>query len=176
MSGPVAAIDCGTNTIKLLIGELPGVAEREMRLVRLGQGVDRTGRLADEALERTFAAIDEYAALIAAHQVPPGRIRFCATSATRDAANGEVFAAGVRRRLGVAPEVISGAEEAPHDVVNEQLKGMEVQIPPEHAWLDKEGHLRTENRTKWWCNARSSHGEFLFDCPDGLKEVQLDPE
>jgi exopolyphosphatase / guanosine-5'-triphosphate,3'-diphosphate pyrophosphatase len=112
VSGPVAAIDCGTNTIKLLIGELPGVAEREMRLVRLGQGVDRTGRLADEALERTFAAIDEYAALIAAHRVPPERIRFCATSATRDAANGDVFAAGVRQRLGVAPEVISGAEEA----------------------------------------------------------------
>ena len=112
MSGPVAAIDCGTNTIKLLIGELPDVAVREMRMVRLGQGVDRTGRLADEALERTFAAIDEYAALIAAHGVPPERIRFCATSATRDAANGDVFAAGVRQRLGVAPEVISGAEEA----------------------------------------------------------------
>ena len=79
-------------------------------MVRLGQGVDRTGRLADEALERTFAAIDEYAALIAAHDV--ARIRFCATSATRDAANAEVFAAGVEARLGVAPEVISGAEEA----------------------------------------------------------------
>ena len=112
MSGPVAAIDCGTNTIKLLIGELPGVAEREMRLVRLGQDVDRTGRLADEALERTFAAVDEYAALIAAHGVPAERIRFCATSASRDAANGDVFAAGVRDRLGVAPEVITGAAEA----------------------------------------------------------------
>ena len=112
MSGPIAAIDCGTNTIKLLIGELPDVAVRELRLVRLGQDVDRTGRLADEALERTFAAVDEYAALIAAHGVPAERIRFCATSASRDAANGDVFAAGVRDRLGVAPEVITGAAEA----------------------------------------------------------------
>jgi exopolyphosphatase / guanosine-5'-triphosphate,3'-diphosphate pyrophosphatase len=112
VSGAIAAIDCGTNTIKLLIGELPDVAVREMRIVRLGQGVDRTGRLADQALERTFAAIDEYAALIDAHRVPPDRIRFCATSASRDAVNGDVFAAGVRKRLGVSPEVISGDEEA----------------------------------------------------------------
>jgi exopolyphosphatase/guanosine-5'-triphosphate,3'-diphosphate pyrophosphatase len=106
----VAAVDCGTNTIKLLIGDLPDVAVREMRMVRLGQGVDATGRLADEALERTFAALDEYAALIEAHGVE--RIRFCATSATRDAANAEVFVAGVRSRLGVEPEVVSGDEEA----------------------------------------------------------------
>jgi exopolyphosphatase/guanosine-5'-triphosphate,3'-diphosphate pyrophosphatase len=106
----VAAIDCGTNTIKLLIGDLPDVAVREMRIVRLGQGVDATGRLADEALERTFAAIDEYAGLIAAHEV--GRIRFCATSASRDAANADEFVAGVRARLGVDPEVVSGDEEA----------------------------------------------------------------
>ena len=81
----VAAIDCGTNTIKLLIGDLPDVAVRETRIVRLGQDVDRTGRLADEALARTFAAIDEYAALIREHGVDVDRIRFCATSATRDA-------------------------------------------------------------------------------------------
>jgi exopolyphosphatase / guanosine-5'-triphosphate,3'-diphosphate pyrophosphatase len=112
VSGPVAAIDCGTNTIKLLIGDLPDVAVRESRLVRLGQDVDRTGRLSDEALARTFAAIDEYAALVAAHAVPHDRIRFCATSASRDAGNGDVFAAGVRERLGVVPEVISGVEEA----------------------------------------------------------------
>jgi exopolyphosphatase/guanosine-5'-triphosphate,3'-diphosphate pyrophosphatase len=79
-------------------------------MVRLGQGVDRTGRLADEALARAFAAVDEYAALIAAHDVD--RIRFCATSATRDAANAEVFAAGVEARLGVRPEVVTGEEEA----------------------------------------------------------------
>lgn len=110
MSEPVAAIDCGTNTIKLLVGALPDVVVRESRMVRLGQGVDATGRLAPEALERAFAAIDEYAALIAEHGVR--RIRFCATSATRDAANADVFTAGVRERLGVVPEVLSGAEEA----------------------------------------------------------------
>jgi exopolyphosphatase/guanosine-5'-triphosphate,3'-diphosphate pyrophosphatase len=110
MSGRVTAIDCGTNTIKLLIGDLPEVAVRETRMVRLGQGVDRTGRLADEALERAFAAIDEYAVLIEEHGA--GRIRFCATSATRDAANAEEFSDGVHARLGVRPEVLSGAEEA----------------------------------------------------------------
>jgi len=117
MSGPVAAIDCGTNTIKLLVGTLsdsPGldVAVREMRMVRLGQDLDRTGRIADEALVRAFAAIDEYADLIRAHDVPADSIRFCATSATRDATNAAEFVAGVRERLGVDPEVVTGAEEA----------------------------------------------------------------
>ena len=107
----VAAIDCGTNTIKLLVLDADGAdLEREMRIVRLGQGVDRTGRLAEEALERTFAAVEEYAALIARHEVD--RVRFCATSATRDAANAADFAAGVQARLGVAPEVVTGDEEA----------------------------------------------------------------
>lgn len=109
---PVAAIDCGTNTIKLLVGTLPAVAVRETRMVRLGQGVDATGRLADEALERAFRVIEGYAALVAAQGVTPDRIRFCATSATRDAANGDVFADGVEQRLGVRPEVVSGEEEA----------------------------------------------------------------
>ncbi|MCL2542369.1 MAG: Ppx/GppA family phosphatase [Nocardioidaceae bacterium] len=106
----VAAIDCGTNTIKLLIGTLPEVAVRESRMVRLGQGVDATGRLAPEALERVFAAIDEYAVLI--RDAGASRIRFCATSATRDASNAAEFAAGVRARLGVDPEVLTGEEEA----------------------------------------------------------------
>ena len=106
----VAAIDCGTNTIKLLIGDLPEVAVRESRMVRLGQGVDATGRLAPEALERAFAAIDEYADLITAHGAE--RVRFCATSATRDAANAAEFTAGVHSRLGIDPEVLSGEEEA----------------------------------------------------------------
>ncbi len=109
-SKPVAAIDCGTNTIKLLIGKLPDVALRESRMVRLGQGVDRTGRLAPDALERAFAAIDEYAELIADHGVE--RVRFCATSATRDSENAAEFTAGVRARLGIDPEVLSGDEEA----------------------------------------------------------------
>ena len=106
----IAAIDCGTNTLKLLIGDLPDVAVRETRMVRLGQGVDRSGQISEEALGRAFAAVDEYAALIREHDV--SRIRFCATSATRDATNGDVFAAGVRERLGVSPEVLTGDEEA----------------------------------------------------------------
>ena len=81
-------------------------------MVRLGQGVDATGRLAEEALERAFAALDEYAALVTDHGVAPERIRFCATSATRDAANAAVFREGVLTRLGVEPEVLSGDEEA----------------------------------------------------------------
>lgn len=115
----VAAVDCGTNTIKLMIATLSAegadVHVRTSRMVRLGQGVDSTGRLADEAMERTFAAIDEYAALIrqsADEGRPVDRIRFCATSATRDASNGDVFAAGVRERLGIDPEVVAGQEEA----------------------------------------------------------------
>src|SRR5512139_1316939 len=112
----VAAVDCGTNTIKLLVADLDAGAGtehelvREMRMVRLGQGVDRTGRLADEALERAFAAIDEYSAIVARYDVEA--IRFCATSAARDASNGAEFAAGVEARLGVHPEVVTGAEEA----------------------------------------------------------------
>ena len=108
----VAAVDCGTNTIKLLIGDLPDVDVREMRMVRLGQDLDRTGRIADEALVRAFAAIDEYAAMIRDHGVPPERVRFVATSASRDASNADVFVAGVRERLGVEPEVVSGDVEA----------------------------------------------------------------
>ncbi len=107
---PVAAVDCGTNTVKLLVGTLPEVVVRESRVVRLGQGVDASGELSDEALSRTFAALEEYATLIGEHDV--SRLRFCATSATRDAANAEVFAAGVEERLGVRPEVLSGLEEA----------------------------------------------------------------
>jgi exopolyphosphatase / guanosine-5'-triphosphate,3'-diphosphate pyrophosphatase len=110
MAETVAAFDCGTNTIKLLIGALPEVAVRETRIVRLGQGVDATGRLADDALERAFAALDDYAVLVREHGAT--RIRFCATSATRDAENAAVFVEGVRVRLGVTPEVLSGAEEA----------------------------------------------------------------
>lgn len=112
----VAAVDCGTNTVKLLVADLdPETGEeaelvRESRMVRLGQGVDETGRLSDEALERLFAAVDAYAAVVVEHEVET--VRFCATSAARDASNAEVFTTGVRDRLGVEPEVIAGAEEA----------------------------------------------------------------
>jgi exopolyphosphatase/guanosine-5'-triphosphate,3'-diphosphate pyrophosphatase len=110
MSERIAAIDCGTNSIKILIGDPRHVLARESRMVRLGQGVDTSGVLADEALARTFSAIDEYAALIRQYDV--AHVRFCATSATRDAANAQVFVEGVRERLGVTPEVLSGEEEA----------------------------------------------------------------
>ena len=110
----IAAIDCGTNSIRLLVADVDGASlrdvVREMRVVRLGQGVDRTGVLAAEALERTRAALAEYAALIREHRAD--EIRMIATSATRDAGNRAEFVAMVRGELGVDPEVVSGAEEA----------------------------------------------------------------
>jgi exopolyphosphatase/guanosine-5'-triphosphate,3'-diphosphate pyrophosphatase len=115
MSEPVAAIDCGTNTIKLLVGDPladPDGVRRESRMIRLGQGVDATGRLAPEALERAWTAIDELAGIIHDAGVGPDRVRFCATSATRDASNAAEFTAGVHARLGIDPEVLSGEEEA----------------------------------------------------------------
>ncbi|PJN22544.1 Ppx/GppA phosphatase family protein [Kitasatospora sp. CB02891] len=114
----VAAIDCGTNSIRLLIADLdPETGEivdldRRMLIVRLGQGVDRTGRLHPEALDRTFAACREYAEVIAAHGVGPERIRMVATSASRDAENAAEFTAGVKEILGITPSVVSGEEEA----------------------------------------------------------------
>ncbi|MEE1799111.1 MULTISPECIES: Ppx/GppA phosphatase family protein [unclassified Streptomyces] len=112
----VAAVDCGTNSIRLLVADVhPETGElvdldRRMTVVRLGQGVDRTGRLAPEALERTFAACREYAAVIAEHGAE--RIRFVATSASRDAENRDDFVRGVLDILGVEPEVITGDQEA----------------------------------------------------------------
>src|SRR5690606_3448814 len=112
----VAAIDCGTNSIRLLVADVDPAAgtlvdlDRRMEIVRLGQDVDRTGRLAPEALERTFAACRRYAEVIA--ELGATRIRFVATSASRDADNRADFVAGVRAILGVEPEVVSGATEA----------------------------------------------------------------
>ncbi|CAL2058091.1 MULTISPECIES: Ppx/GppA phosphatase family protein [Streptomyces] len=112
----VAAIDCGTNSIRLLVADAdPATGElvdldRRMTIVRLGQGVDRTGRLAPEALERTFAACREYAGIIKEHGAE--RLRFVATSASRDAENREDFVRGVLDILGVEPEVITGDQEA----------------------------------------------------------------
>lgn len=112
----VAAIDCGTNSIRLLIADVdPDTGQvtdidRRMEIVRLGQGMDSTGEFASEALERTFAACDAYADVIAGCNV--NRVRFVATSASRDARNRDVFIAGVNSRLGVDPDVISGDEEA----------------------------------------------------------------
>ena len=133
MTKRVAAIDCGTNSIRLLIADInkesdqsergrgasdprhPSPAPltdvtRQMRIVRLGEGVDRTGRLSAAALDRTMTALAEYAGLIA--DAKPAAVRMVATSATRDAANAQEFTDRVRDILGVAPEVITGDEEA----------------------------------------------------------------
>ena len=110
----VAAIDCGTNSIRLLIADIDGSNFREvvrdMEIVRLGQGVDQTGQFHPDAIARTLAAVDKFAAEIAKRGVE--KIRFCATSATRDATNRHLFVDGVRQRLGIELEVISGDEEA----------------------------------------------------------------
>lgn len=110
----VAAIDCGTNSIRLLIADITGdnfqEITREMEIVRLGQGVDATGKFDPEAIERTLAATKKYAEIIASKGVE--KIRFCATSATRDASNRDLFIDGVREILGIEPEVIPGTEEA----------------------------------------------------------------
>lgn len=120
MTTRVAAIDCGTNSIRLLVADLPEPSAgsqapltdltRRMEIVRLGQGVDRTGRLAPEAIERTRVALASYAADI--EKLGAERVRMCATSASRDAANAADFTEMVQRTLGVAPEVVSGDEEA----------------------------------------------------------------
>ena len=115
----VAAIDCGTNSIRLLVADVTAHEDgtrdltdvhREMRVVRLGQGVDATGRLADEALQRTREALVDYAGTIRAQGAE--RVRMVATSATRDAENREDFFAMVREVLGIDAEVITGEEEA----------------------------------------------------------------
>jgi exopolyphosphatase/guanosine-5'-triphosphate,3'-diphosphate pyrophosphatase len=110
----VAAIDCGTNSIRLLIADIESNSFREvtrlMEVVRLGQGVDKTGAFHPDAIARTLAAVDLYAAEIAKRGVE--KIRFCATSATRDATNRALFIDGVKERLGIEPEVIAGEVEA----------------------------------------------------------------
>ncbi len=115
MNAPVAAIDCGTNAIRLLVADVrpDGTLDervRLMRIVRLGEGVDRTGEFAPLALERTFAALDEYADVMREHGFV--RARFVATSATRDVSNRDAFVDGVHARIGIEPEVITGTEEA----------------------------------------------------------------
>ena len=110
----VAAIDCGTNSIRLLIADIDAnnfrEVVRDMEIVRLGQGVDETGQFHPDAIARTLTAVDKFAAEISKRGVE--KIRFCATSATRDATNRHLFVDGVRERLGIELEVISGDEEA----------------------------------------------------------------
>jgi exopolyphosphatase/guanosine-5'-triphosphate,3'-diphosphate pyrophosphatase len=112
----VAAIDCGTNSLRLLVADVvPGTGrltdvDRRMEIVRLGQGVDATGRLSQAALDRTLQALAGYARIIGNRSAEA--VRMVATSATRDAANAADFVRGVTGVLGQAPEVLSGAEEA----------------------------------------------------------------
>jgi len=116
MTHRVAAIDCGTNSIRLLIAEISADDQRltditrRMEIVRLGEGVDKTGRLSEAALDRTIGALREYVDLIVAAR--PSGVRMVATSATRDAENSQEFTDRVMEVLGVAPELISGDEEA----------------------------------------------------------------
>ena len=112
----VAAVDCGTNSLRLLVADVDlGRAEltdvdRRMEIVRLGQGVDKTGRLAPEALARTAGVLREYAAIIA--DSGASAVRMVATSATRDADNAAEFTRQVKEVLGIVPEVLTGTQEA----------------------------------------------------------------
>ncbi len=112
----VAALDCGTNSIRLLIAEENAGASafteisRKMSIVKLGEGVDKNQAFLPDAISRTLSALKVFAAEIAEAQVD--QIRFCATSATRDAENREEFLIPVAQILGITPEVISGEEEA----------------------------------------------------------------
>lgn len=116
MTVRVAAVDCGTNAVKLLVADLePGTGAqrdvvRRLEITRLGEGVDRTGRIGDEALARTLAVCADYAAAVAEHEAR--RLSVCATAAARDAVNGALFADGVRSLLGVELEVLDGLDEA----------------------------------------------------------------
>jgi exopolyphosphatase/guanosine-5'-triphosphate,3'-diphosphate pyrophosphatase len=134
----VAAIDCGTNSIRLLVADAAGRqltdVHREMRIVRLGQNVDRTGRLAPEALERTFAALRDYAGQV--RELGAERVRMCATSATRDAANSADFVRGCVDIIGAAPEVISGAEEAATSFLGATLTLPRDRFPPPYLVVD----------------------------------------
>jgi exopolyphosphatase/guanosine-5'-triphosphate,3'-diphosphate pyrophosphatase len=116
MTKRVAAIDCGTNSLRLLIADVDPAShqltdvQRRMEIVRLGQGVDATGRLAPEALARTLRMLAEYAEQIRATAATA--VRMVATSATRDASNAADFTRGVQEALGITPEVVTGGEEA----------------------------------------------------------------
>src|SRR5688572_30034082 len=112
----VAAVDCGTNSIRLLVADVDQSSgklvdlDRRMEITRLGEGVDDSGRLSEPALDRTFRVLRRYADVI--HGLDAKRVRLVATSATRDAENQDKFVGGIESLLGVAPEVLSGDEEA----------------------------------------------------------------
>ncbi|HEU5150436.1 MAG TPA: Ppx/GppA phosphatase family protein [Iamia sp.] len=116
-SAPVAAIDCGTNSTRLLVASSDGAGglvthERLMRITRLGAGVDRTGRFDPEAVARTQAVLAEYREVMDRHGVAPGQVRIAATSAARDVADRDEWFAAAEAVVGARPELLSGAEEA----------------------------------------------------------------
>jgi exopolyphosphatase / guanosine-5'-triphosphate,3'-diphosphate pyrophosphatase len=133
----VAAIDCGTNSVRLLVADIddgvPTDVVRRMEIVRLGRGVDRTGRLAPESIEATRVALAEYAAQI--RDLGASRTRMVATSATRDAANADEFRTMVERTLGVSPEVVSGQEEA-HLSFDGAVRGLPADLPAPYLVVD----------------------------------------
>ncbi|MEV1288980.1 Ppx/GppA phosphatase family protein [Micromonospora sp. NPDC049679] len=139
----MAAIDCGTNSIRLLVADLPPAGAgsdvplvdvvRHMRIVRLGEGVDRTGRLSAAAIERTRVALADYAAEIDA--LGAERVRMCATSASRDAANADEFRAMVESTLGVPPEVVTGDEEARLSFMG-AVRGLAADTRPPYLVVD----------------------------------------
>jgi exopolyphosphatase/guanosine-5'-triphosphate,3'-diphosphate pyrophosphatase len=130
----VAAIDCGTNSIRLLVADLPfREVVRRMEIVRLGQDVDRTGRLASAAIERTRLALAGYAAEI--DRLGASRVRMVATSATRDAANADEFRAMVRATLAVDPEVVTGDEEARLSFAG-AVRGLPADAEPPYLVVD----------------------------------------
>jgi exopolyphosphatase/guanosine-5'-triphosphate,3'-diphosphate pyrophosphatase len=135
----VAAIDCGTNSIRLLVADLPADGgplvdvTRRLEIVRLGQDVDRTGRLAPEAIERTRVALAGYATAI--RELGAQRVRMVATSASRDAANAADFTAMVRDTLGTAPEVITGDQEAQLSFAG-AVGGLPADVDPPYLVVD----------------------------------------
>jgi exopolyphosphatase/guanosine-5'-triphosphate,3'-diphosphate pyrophosphatase len=136
----VAAVDCGTNSVRLLVADLPESGDgpltdltRQMEIVRLGEGVDRTGRLAPQAIARTRAALADYAGEI--RRLGAERVRMVATSASRDAANADEFAAMVHDTLQVAPEVVSGDEEAQLSYLG-AVRGLHTSARPPYLVVD----------------------------------------
>ena len=125
MTGPLyAAIDCGTNSTRVLVSDGATTVAREMRITRLGKGVDASGRLDPDAVRRTLDVLAEYAALLSHHEV--SGLRIAATSAVRDARNGGDFLGPLRDLFGVDPELLSGEEEAALSFL-----GATAGLPPE---------------------------------------------
>jgi exopolyphosphatase/guanosine-5'-triphosphate,3'-diphosphate pyrophosphatase len=133
----VAGIDCGTNSVRLLVADFDGGrlvdVVRRMEIVRLGQGVDRTGRLAADALARTGKVLADYAAQI--RELKAERVRMVATSATRDAQNAAEFGEMVAQTLGVEPEVITGEQEA-HLSFTGAVRGLPPDAEPPFLAVD----------------------------------------